>query len=300
MWWSEAAKAVNRSGRFFSFLPEKWRIGVAKLPWYKVNLGNWQPLVFQFFNGWLAGIKQEILVRRDEHRFGGGVRMDFAMELDLSSYVGRKYFYADEDYWFGTDLKEKIRPGEVYFDVGASVGYTSLTAAAVGAKVLAFEVDEKAYRRLAKNAALNTQLEIRIFNVAASDHDGREKFYLSESMDGGHSLEKNYQLQMKIPQTGERMVDVRRLEGMASERPAIIKIDVEGHEKEVLRGLGAELDGVRYLYCESTPQNWEEVKKLVGEHGLAEYFILNKATGRYEKGVDMQSWRLFDARFHRN
>lgn len=129
-----------------------------------------------------------------------------------------------------------LQSGDVVYDVGANIGYTPLLFAhAVGPSgcVHAFEPAPRAYRFLEASAA---QFEtIRAFPVALSDHEGEMDFFETEALDTS-SLER-------IPDVPPQSVQIRTLDQMASQgpQPTFVKIDVEGHEPAVLRGMAGTL-----------------------------------------------------------
>lgn len=133
-----------------------------------------------------------------------------------------------------------LRPDEVFADVGANIGAYSLVAAAcAGARCVAFEPTQLAYRYLAENVALNRlqeRIELRQCAVGAQAGSIRitagmgEVNHVLESGEAGESIE----------------VPMVALDGFFAGRtpPAFIKIDVEGFESAVVEG-AAELIAAR-------------------------------------------------------
>ena len=84
----------------------------------------------------------------------------FRMRLDLEDAEQRKvYFFGHYHERYEAALVARLLdPGEVFWDVGANVGYFSLVAAAaVGAtgEVVAFEPGAASLERLTANVSLN-------------------------------------------------------------------------------------------------------------------------------------------------
>lgn len=124
-----------------------------------------------------------------------------------------------------------LRPGEVFADVGANIGaYTLMAAACAGANVVAFEPAERARRYLGDNVALNglqSKVEIRAEAVGASS--GRLE------LTAGMGEVNHVRLEGEHTETVQ--ADMVSLDGFfAGRRLAVIKVDVEGFETEVMRG----------------------------------------------------------------
>lgn len=129
----------------------------------------------------------------------------------------------------GTRVKYmKIKPGDIFLDVGACVGSWSVPAALLGAQVFAFEVGGPQISALLLNMGFNNikKDQIKIDHVALCESDNK-KLMFNGLMNVGHE---------GIPiesTTLDTWVNERR-----DELPHIdyIKIDVEGMELDVLHG----------------------------------------------------------------
>jgi len=120
-----------------------------------------------------------------------------------------------------------IRSGDTVLDIGANFGSVSLSLAARGARVHAFEPQPELAQLLRKSVALNNYSDITVHEVALSNRSGKTHFSISASNSGlGH-----------IGETGEILVDMVNagdyLSGLHLSRVRLVKIDVEGHEVEV-------------------------------------------------------------------
>lgn len=165
-----------------------------------------------------------------------GVRM----QLDPDSWQDLRIYRAEvrgSAYEPGTTrlLNSLLRPGEVFVDVGANNGYFSLLAASkVGPSghVYAFEPVPSAYARLARNVGLNRfdAIDARCLAVgAARAHTG---LYVMDRNDGAASLHPMGREFRRVE------VDVDSLDGQLPDTVVdVVKIDVEGHEVEVLEGM---------------------------------------------------------------
>jgi FkbM family methyltransferase len=129
-------------------------------------------------------------------------------------------------------FEQIIRPGFVVYDVGSHAGFHALAnALLVGptGRVIAFEPRESNQISIQKQISLNPELPVQVMPWAVSDHDGTAMFDDSvSSAEGG------------IRPSGKTVVQTRTIDSLVAAgtipAPNFIKIDVEGHERQVLRG----------------------------------------------------------------
>lgn len=130
-------------------------------------------------------------------------------------------------------LYENLGAGDVFVDAGANNGYFSLIASKLignKGKVLSFEPSPSTFQRLKHNLSLNISKNTEAFNVALSNEEGIATFYQFHFADGNNSF-------VKLPGTREITVNTNRLDKVLNgEMPTMIKIDVEGYERELLEG----------------------------------------------------------------
>ena len=130
-------------------------------------------------------------------------------------------------------IQQKLHPGDVFVDVGANNGFFSILASSIvenSGKVYSFEPTKATFARLVRNIEINNFSNIIPFNVALGNRKGKETFYDFGKLDGSNSFigEKS-----AIPLT----VEMEMLDNiLGSIMPNIVKIDVEGFEREVLWG----------------------------------------------------------------
>jgi FkbM family methyltransferase len=146
-------------------------------------------------------------------------------------------------------------PSKVFLDIGAHVGTWSLAFAKNCAKVHCFEPTPRTFNYLCGNIALNN-LDDRIVahNLALAEKEGRMPIYKGSEDGGSNSL-----LQM-LDRTPTWMVDVKTLDSMGLTNVGMIKIDVEGFEKNVLEGAQETLkaNGYPRIFFESWIPEREE------------------------------------------
>jgi FkbM family methyltransferase len=147
---------------------------------------------------------------------------------------------SEKYYWTGlherhvqSQLVELLRPGMVFWDVGAHIGFFSLVAGRLvtpNGSVEAFEPFPPNQIRLATSVQLNRTTNITVHPVALSACSGVAAFHPT-----GSSL-----MGSLIPQDRTSITHVKCMSADdAAEtirRPDVVKIDAEGAEIEVIRG----------------------------------------------------------------
>jgi FkbM family methyltransferase len=125
-----------------------------------------------------------------------------------------------------------LREGECFLDIGANVGaWSVLAAAACGARVVAFEPDERARRGLAENLRANgIEARVEVHECAAAAARGTRWF----TRDGDTT---NHLVDAAGDASAAR-IEADTVDARVGARPvAMAKIDVEGAEREVLDGM---------------------------------------------------------------
>jgi FkbM family methyltransferase len=137
-------------------------------------------------------------------------------------------------------LIENAQPGGVVYDVGANVGYFSLLAARrVGpeGRVYAFEPVARNAAAIERSARANGFHAVEVFEKAVGAADGAADLNLARHI-GGAMLAS-----VGTPPDWRATVEVEvvALDGfidvLGLRPPSLVKIDVEGAELDVLRGL---------------------------------------------------------------
>ncbi len=153
-------------------------------------------------------------------------------------------------------LVSNIEQDDVFYDVGANVGlYSCLVASVVNHPVIAFEPHPGNANRLQENARVN-DARIKVFECALSDATGEAELTVTLEKIGsaGHTLLTcDDEADDTVPVTRERGDDFIAAEDVPA--PTVLKIDVEGTEYEVLKGLDSSLarSQCRLVYCETHP-----------------------------------------------
>lgn len=165
-------------------------------------------------------------------------------------------------------FRRLLQPGDTYIDVGAHVGFHALAAAqCVGptGKVIAVEPQPYNCAKLLINSQINDLPQIIVTMSAAGDADGmivlhdqkrNDKARLSVVPGAGIS---DVATRFEVPIQKVDSLHARHAPGPVK----LLKIDVEGYEREVLAGAAATLSETQNLVFEclpdSSPQMVEEL-----------------------------------------
>ncbi len=171
------------------------------------------------------------------------------------------------------DLLGRLRSCDTFWDVGAAFGTYTVSAALRGANVVAIEPDPRLRQLIRINMGYNGLGwdRIRLQGVALGSSPGRCVLHSDGERGGAPSLRPNGQggrVEVSVT-TGDLLV----AGGDASE-PDVVKIDVEGAECEVLRGMRGLLNGarLRHIYLEIhptlLPKFGHSVRDVIGELGV--------------------------------
>jgi FkbM family methyltransferase len=133
-----------------------------------------------------------------------------------------------------------VRGGDVCYDVGANLGFFSVLLARLAGPtgaVYAFEPVPQNAALIERNARLNQLQTIKVRNVAVSNRDGSSDLLLARHV-GGAMLEE---AGTPPDLAGRLTVRTATLDKLVEDReippPSFVKIDVEGAELSVLRGM---------------------------------------------------------------
>ncbi len=169
------------------------------------------------------------------------VRQGFRLRLDLMDPAQRQvYFFGEYDERHEIRLLQRLlRPGDCFWDVGANIGYYTLTAAGLvgsAGRVVAFEPAAPAWQALNENVALNPSRAVRLVRLALSDHSGQAILHRRAAYaDGGASLILRHGYHQETETVATLSLD-DFLAQSGEPPPTFLKIDVEGHEARVLAG----------------------------------------------------------------
>ena len=204
-------------------------------------------------------------------------------------------------------------PKAIFMDIGANVGHHSIFLSKFASQVLAFEPYPKVNMQFKQQIANNNISNIQIFEIGLSDRRETLNYYAPTGNNEGigsfdeSSIGKGNTSYGKLElQEGDQAIESGSWKSIK-----LIKIDVEGFEKKVIKGLTRTIEEERpVIVCEITygqqlsfvsieelssylPQNYEiltfNTRKLDGSKDKRKG-SLAKRSGFYEL-ISLKQWR---------
>lgn len=205
--------------------------------------------------------------------------------IEVNPRTGREVCEGTPEPGIQKSIAQYLRPGMVFYDVGANIGFFTLAAARlVGetGKVFSFEPDAETAVRLRSNASHNGFAWVSVIEAALWSRAGEVSFATADaSVSPDHGVGRV----TKIAESHSIAVAATTLDDFCKDHaaPDLLKCDVEGAEVEVLRGAAHLLrDHHPAIICELhsseceagvcdiLTQNSYRVKRLDENHVIAE------------------------------
>jgi FkbM family methyltransferase len=201
-------------------------------------------------------------------------------------------------------IASEVKPGDVFYDVGANVGiYTLLAARRVGEAglVCAFEPHVPTAHSLLRNVAENAlQGRVKVLTCALHEREGHFDFNYyrwtpgssMSQLDGVVDADEReftpVGSELKYATTVDLLVERRTVP-----QPDHVKIDVDGNELLVLRGMDAVLEAPRRprsIQVEINSRYRDRVYSFMEDHGYREVRKHYTASGkkRLAAGADVE------------
>lgn len=150
-----------------------------------------------------------------------------------------------------TQLLEKtVKAGDTVLDIGAHIGYHTLTMAKLvgpGGKVYAFEPDPVNFALLKKNIEVNGYQNVVLWQKAVSNKNGQEKLYIGKKSNALNRIYNSRHSQSSIN------IESVRLDDFIEGRVDLIKIDINGGEGIAFEGMQSVLRRTSKIILEFYP-----------------------------------------------
>ena len=183
----------------------------------------------------------------------------------------------------------KVAPNDIFVDVGAHIGTYTITIAKKAQNVIAFEPNKYTLELLTKNISLNHLTNIVAYNLAASKKEGSLSFTYEELPSWSRIIDRDQNTNVTVRENAKghnniHLVNTIDLDSvlLKEDREHWIKIDVEGHEIDVLKGA---MQIIRMhkpkIIIEIWSRNMEKIETMTHsfgysmEHIWQEYFLLD-------------------------
>lgn len=238
--------------------------------------GKWRVTGF-IFERWLLRTRKQQVVK-----LARGMRINCKLWDEVQNAI----------WWNGANYERKeskfirryLKPGMVFFDVGSNVGYYTLLAAPIVGKngrVHAFEPVSAQHADLRANVERNQLQNVVPERLIVTDRTGTMEINLGAEDNAG-TASVNLVYRKEHP---TESVDCTTLDGYLRDRGVkqldVLKIDVEGHEPHVLRGMTETLRTLRPLLLvevrgemlEEVGSSREELFAQIAAHGYVPYSL---------------------------
>jgi FkbM family methyltransferase len=216
------------------------------------------------------------------------LRNGLKMQVDLDRVVQHTIFWHDGDMepQLSWAVREFLPVGGTLIDCGANCGFIGLEARLLKyARVLFIEPHPELAATIRTNVQLNQwDKDCKVLEAAASDHDGTTDLFVCQDYDGSHSLLPDW----ASHKNGAEKVEVKTLalKNVLETEPGFakvdfLKIDTEGHDFSVLKGLGDKLNpvSITMLYTE-LGREAEAARRLLAERGYCGFAYRRQFSSR--------------------
>lgn len=178
--------------------------------------------------------------------------LKFNVQSELEKYRAQSIFVKEPETiaWINKWAQSDSLENTTFYDIGANIGVFSMYAASVRSRlnVYSFEPVFSNYQALRLNRILNGFDNVTAINLALSDSNRIESLYIVDERVGNSGA----QFGSPVNEKGEvfKAVGVERVLGVTVDHlvealgfpiPDYVKIDVDGHESQILYGMSKTL-----------------------------------------------------------
>ncbi len=190
---------------------------ILKSNWFKIILNK-----FLYFPIKFIKLGNGILFKIEKNKTG---KADISMLIEIWHYE------------FYNPPFMQINEKDIVFDIGGNNGFFTIYAGvkAKNGKVFAFEPVKELAEKIRENIKVNNLNNIEVENLAISNRNSFEDFYISKKHNGCHSLFKRDESDEKIQIQNVKLEDYCLTKKI--ERIDFLKLDCEGAEYDIILNL---------------------------------------------------------------
>lgn len=201
-------------------------------------------------------------------------------------------------------IRISLKPGNIALDIGANIGLQSIRMAqcvGINGHVYSFEPLNYLQNKFNKNAGLNRFENITLFPFALSDQSGETSYSIDEHIWNQGTFNLNSKnsggnAQQIIIKVADELSEIQSLS-----RLDLVKIDVEGFEFQVLKGLKNTLKKHRpriifeydHNYWENNGQKMSDCYDFLNSFGYQLYQITSVGCELIDSVKDIQGGNIF-------
>ncbi|UKT64383.1 FkbM family methyltransferase [Pedobacter mucosus] len=184
---------------------------------------------------------------------------NFKVNINTKNYIEACIYYTgDYEAYLKDHFKKLIKQGDIVLDIGANIGFHSLyfaELAGVNGLVLAFEPIEVNFSALQQNTTLNNFRQITIVNKALGNENSQMNIHIDNYTQNPGAF--------NLMEAGIKNTIVECIRGddylIANHIQKIdfIKVDVEGFELEVIKGLSESIQKFKPIIVFEYDQDYQ-------------------------------------------
>lgn len=217
----------------------------------------------------------------------------FEFDFSYDPYIKEIYFYIYEIETIRL-MRKLLKEGDIFIDIGANIGFLSAIAMGLVGKtgqVHSFEPVPKHFYKLKRLATANSSYNFIVNQCAMGEREGKGMLDITNlSNIGWNTMVPDFMSSETKKETIE--VTTRRMDNYLKEnkldKVRLIKIDTEGYEFNVLKGLNNYFENNAYrpaIICEIAPSacsllgyTLEQLREYMRKFGYEAFAIENANT----------------------
>ncbi len=178
-------------------------------------------------------------------------QQNLKIKLHIDEWIQQQIYFLDAFDERGIRfLKNHLKPGDVFLDIGANIGCYTLAASQIvtqTGKVYAFEAISGVFEKLTFNANINKLQNVVLENKAIYSKEDTLTFYVSARENMGMSSIFRHDTESGQTEMVKAISIDQYVREKNIEKIDIIKIDIEGAEMYALQGMTETLQNMKPL-----------------------------------------------------